>query len=95
LAGLNFDLMSAPRLPQPTRSRLLALVHLGVGLLQSVLFPERQPRRLEALLGLVEIRRAAERRAGDVDLDVPRQTPGLRSLAKRMRPMRWPSSSTL
>ena len=74
--------MSAPRLPQPARSRLLALVHLGVGLLQSVLFPERQPRRLEALLGLVEIRRAAERRTGDMHLDVPEPDAGI-SLADK------------
>jgi len=61
--------------------------------LRPVLGHERQC-RLEALLGTVEAGGAAERRAGNMRLDLPEQMPGLRSLANRMRPMcRLPSST--
>ena len=64
--------------------RLVAKVHLSVRLrqpLRSVLVLERQPRRPEVLLGLVDAAGAAEWRAGNVDLHVPDQTSGVRSLA--------------
>jgi hypothetical protein len=51
----------------------LPQVHLAVGLCQffrSVRLLERQPCRLEVLLGLVKAG-GAERRAGNVDCDVP------------------------
>ncbi len=78
LAGAPLPLSSPP-----IRIWLKPL-HLAIGCRQSVrrvLVLERQPRRPEVLLGLVDAAGAAEWRAGNVDLHVPDQTSGVRSLA--------------